>query len=164
MNPGRRCEAKHVTTYLELTDPQDIRPARAVSARFTRVDPPDGAVSRWFYERVGADYAWIDRLGDDVATWQAHAERVETWVCALLAGERAGYFELQRGADGTQIRFFGLLAPFHGRGLGGHMLTVALRRGFELSDRVWLHTCTLDGPHALSNYKARGLVPYRERR
>jgi len=27
--------------------------------------------------------------------------------------------------------------------------------------RVWLHTCTLDHPHALANYMARGFVPYR---
>jgi hypothetical protein len=27
--------------------------------------------------------------------------------------------------------------------------------------RVWVHTCTLDGPAALDNYLARGLVAYR---
>ena len=27
--------------------------------------------------------------------------------------------------------------------------------------RVWLHTNTLDGPHALANYQARGLRPYK---
>jgi hypothetical protein len=26
---------------------------------------------------------------------------------------------------------------------------------------VWVHTCTLDGPHALANYEARGLRPFR---
>ena len=42
-----------VTTYLELTDPAAIRPARG-SAEVVRVDPPDGAVNRRFYEEVGA--------------------------------------------------------------------------------------------------------------
>ena len=28
--------------------------------------------------------------------------------------------------------------------------------------RVWVHTCTLDGPAALANYQARGLVVYAE--
>jgi hypothetical protein len=28
--------------------------------------------------------------------------------------------------------------------------------------RVWLHTCTLDGPHALANYRARGFDVSRE--
>jgi len=31
-------------------------------------------------------------------------------------------------------------------------------------ERVWLHTCTLDGPHALTNYHARGFVPYKPTR
>ncbi len=42
-----------------------------------------------------------------------------------------------------------------------NLLTVALRRAREPGDPVWLHTCTLDGPAALPNYLARGLVPYR---
>ncbi|MGY4541959.1 hypothetical protein ACVWY0_001872 [Arthrobacter sp. UYNi723] len=25
--------------------------------------------------------------------------------------------------------------------------------------RVWVHTCTLDGPAALANYQSRGFVP-----
>lgn len=29
------------------------------------------------------------------------------------------------------------------------------------TERVWVHTCTLDGPHALANYRARGLTVYR---
>ena len=58
-----------------------------------------------------------------------------------------------------EIAYFGLLPAFHGRGSGGALLEHALRRGFELGDRVWVHTCTLDGPHALANYQARGPGP-----
>jgi len=29
---------------------------------------------------------------------------------------------------------------------------------------VWLHTCTLDSPNALPNYRARGFRPYRTER
>ena len=69
--------------YLELTDPAGD-PARARGTRrVVRVDPPDGAVNRAFYERVGADYAaGPTTRGRDDAWWQAHAERVETWVIA----------------------------------------------------------------------------------
>ena len=38
----RRCEAKPIISYLELTDPAGIRPARG-GAPIERVDPPDGA-------------------------------------------------------------------------------------------------------------------------
>jgi hypothetical protein len=74
-----------VTKYLEITDPAKIRPARG-SPEIVKVDPPDGAVNRRFYETTGA---------------------------------------------------------------------------FELGSRVWVHTCTLDGPHALANYEARGLERYK---
>ena len=150
-----------VTTYLELTDPAGIVPARG-SAEIVRVDPPDGAVNRRFYEEIGAHYEWLDHRDKDDAWWDDHAREVETWVIP-----DAGYYELRVGGDGVndvEIAYFGLLPAFHGRGWGGALLEHALRRGFELGGRVWVHTCTLDGPHALANYQARGLVPYKTRR
>jgi GNAT superfamily N-acetyltransferase len=148
-----------VTTYLELTDPGGIRPARPVDAEVMRIDPPDGAINRSFYERVGEHYSWLDHRGKHERWWREHAARVETWT---IPG--AGYYELDQVGGDVEIAHFGLLPEFHGRGLGGHLLEHALRRGFELGTRVWLHTCSLDGPHALANYVARGLVPYRVER
>ncbi|HTE59553.1 MAG TPA: GNAT family N-acetyltransferase [Solirubrobacteraceae bacterium] len=88
---------------------------------------------------------------------------METWVIP-----NAGYYELRVGGDGirddVEIAYFGLLPAFHGRGLGGALLEHALRRGFELGSRVWVHTCSLDGPYALANYQARGLETYRVER
>jgi len=145
-------------TYLEIADPARIRPARRRVAPI-RVDPPDGTVNRAFYVRVGADWRWTDHLDKDAAWWQEHAEQVETWVIP-----DAGYYELHPVGDDVEIAYFGLLPAFHGRGWGGALLEHALRRGFELGARVWVHTCTLDGPHALANYTARGLVPYKVER
>jgi GNAT superfamily N-acetyltransferase len=153
------------TTYLELTDPAAIRPAKPprVAAAIMRVEPPDGAINRWCYETVGADWSWTDHLGRDDAWWQGHAEAVETWLLEVEA-QRAGYVELRPEGGAAKLEHFGLLPAFHGLGLGGHLLEFALRRGFALGGRVWLHTCTLDGPHALANYRARGLVPFRVER
>jgi GNAT superfamily N-acetyltransferase len=144
-----------VTTYLELTDPAGIRPASG-KATIVKVDPPDGAVNRRFYEEIGAHYQWLDHRDEDAAWWDRHAREVETWVIP-----DAGYYELHPEGDDVEIAYFGLLPAFHGRGWGGALLEHALRRGFELGSRVWVHTCTLDGPHALANYRSRGLVPYR---
>jgi GNAT superfamily N-acetyltransferase len=155
-----------IRTYLELTDPSRIRPAGPPridgGLEIIRVDPPDGAASRWFYEHVGAPHQWTDHLHRTEAEWQEWAQAVETWV-ATVGGERAGYYELKRSDDGSavEIAYFGLLPHAQGRGLGGHLLTHALHRAFELAPRAWVHTCTLDGPHALPNYRARGLEPYR---
>ena len=146
-----------VTTYLELTDPDGIRPARPVPIDVRRVDPPDGAVNRRFYETVGGPWQWTDKLGNDAAWWQARAAEYETWVLA----PDAGYYELHPVDGDVEVVSFGLVPDFHGRGQGGALLEHALRRGFELGHRVWLHTCTLDSPRALPNYRARGLVPFR---
>lgn len=71
----------------------------------------------------------------------------------------AGYFELEQQGPSVEVVYFGLMEGFIGRGLGGWLLTGALRRAWAVpgTERVWLHTCSLDGPHALANYRARGL-------
>jgi GNAT superfamily N-acetyltransferase len=152
-----------VRTYLELADPDRLRPAahpRLADVRIARVDPPDGAVDRWFYTEVGARHSWTDLLAFDDAEWQAWAERLETWV-ATAGGERAGFYELAPGGGAVEVAYFGVLPRFQGAGLGGHLLTHALTRALDLAPRVWVHTCTLDAPQALPNYLARGLRPFR---
>jgi len=74
-----------------------------------------------------------------------------------------GYFELARqGGDDIEIAYLGLLPRFIGQGFGGILLTAAASRAWELgANRVWVHTCTLDHPQALSNYQARGFRVYR---
>jgi GNAT superfamily N-acetyltransferase len=157
-----------VRTYLELADPTALRPANPPrvdgDVGIARVDPPDGATNRWFYEHVGADHHWTDHLDRTDADWQAWAEQVETWV-ATVDGARAGYYELHETDErSVELAYFGLLPHAQGHGLGGHLLTHALRRAFAKRPRVWVHTCTLDGPHALANYRARGLRPFRTER
>jgi hypothetical protein len=110
-----------VRTYLELTDPAAIRapaapPSTDAEITIAKVDPPDGATSRWFYEHVGRDYQWTDNLGRTEAEWQAWAERVETWLLTV-DGERAGYHELRpEDGAGVEIAYFGLLAHAPGAG------------------------------------------------
>ncbi|HEX7297818.1 MAG TPA: GNAT family N-acetyltransferase [Solirubrobacteraceae bacterium] len=152
-----------VRTYLELDDPRALRPAgppRLKALEVRRVDPPDGSVNRFFYVEVGAAHAWVDHLGRSAADWQAWAEGVETWV-ATVAGDRAGYYELRREDGSVEVAYFGLRAPFQGMGLGGFLLTHALRRALELAPRVWLQTNTRDAGAAMPNYLARGLRPFR---
>ena len=52
----------------------------------------------------------------------------------------------------VEIAFFGLLPQFIGKGLGGYLLSEAIRKAWDLdASRVWVHTCTLDHPRALGN-------------
>jgi GNAT superfamily N-acetyltransferase len=152
------------TTWLEMTDPAALRPGRDVrGAQAVRVRDPE--VNRAMYAAVGGPHQWTERLGWSDARWARLAARVETWV-AQLDGRPAGFAELDVRTRGeVKILYFGLLPRYQGIGLGGWFLTEVLRRAWAAhpdgTRRVWLHTCSLDGPHALANYEARGLTPYR---
>ncbi|MQA74808.1 MAG: GNAT family N-acetyltransferase [Solirubrobacterales bacterium] len=142
---------------LELADPAALRPPTRPPRRDFEVElAGEPAVNRWFYERVGRDFSWTDRLAWSEERWRTWARRVETWI-ATVEGERAGYFELEPRGGSVQIAYFGLLSTYQGLGIGGHLLTRALRRALELGRPVRVHTNTLDGPHALDNYRARGM-------
>jgi GNAT superfamily N-acetyltransferase len=147
--------------YLELGE---LRPARAplpAGAGIARAEVPFGPLNRFFYEEVGRDLHWVDRLGLAPERWQAWAEQVETWL-VWDRGTPAGFAELARHPGRVDIATFGLLAPFRGRGLGGALLTRVTQRGLELADRVTVNTCELDGPHARAHYEARGFELVRE--
>jgi GNAT superfamily N-acetyltransferase len=151
-----------VITYLELA-PEDelIPPSRPAPAGFATREVHDPALNRELYRRVGGDYQWVDRLTWSDERWATYAARVETHLVEL-DGRTAGYWELEIDSpDSAKIALFGLLQEFHGIGLGGHALAAALTRARELRPRVWLTTCTLDGPYALPNYRARGMRPFR---
>ena len=120
---------------------------------------------RYLYAAVGGPYHWIDRLpwtDDDIRRYLA-TPGVSLWVL-YSGGAPAGYYELKRQEeDSVEIAYFGLLQEFIGRGLGKYLLTEAAREAWRQgARRVWLHTCTLDGPAALPNYKARGFKPFKE--
>ena len=146
-------------TFLEITDPASLRaPERAPQRAFGLERVHDPALNRWFYENVGVDWQWTDRLDWTDEQWERWEARVETWA-VIVDGERAGYYELEPHPAGglVQLAYFGLLAPFQGLGIGGHALTAAIRRGFELGPKVAVSTNSSDGPHALANYEARGM-------
>jgi GNAT superfamily N-acetyltransferase len=55
------------------------------------------------------------------------------------------------------------LPQFVGKGLGGGLLSAAIENAWGAeTNRVWVHTCSLDHPNALKNYQARGFQIYRE--
>ncbi len=68
-----------------------------------------------------------------------------------------GYFELILNNNNCEIAYFGILEEFIGKGYGGYLLSEALRIGFKSASRIWVHTCSLDHPNAIENYKARGM-------
>jgi RimJ/RimL family protein N-acetyltransferase len=142
---------------LEIGSIADLRPpAKPPLAPFNLAVVRDPRLNRELYETVGRPYYWTDRLPWTEAEWQRWEARVETRLIDV-EGELAGYFELEPGAGRVTIAYFGLYEPWHGLGIGGHALTAAIRRGFEIAPLVQVSTNTMDGPYALANYEARGM-------
>lgn len=154
-------------TYLEMTSPSELRGARTSdpAACVERMEGCPASFFRYLYAEVGRAYAWVDRLPwtDDQIRAHLADPAVSVWLLTVR-GAPAGYFELNSGGDGAvEIAYFGLLPEFIGRGYGKHLLTEAVEQGWALGGRrVWLHTCSLDDPAALPNYRARGFRPYHE--
>jgi GNAT superfamily N-acetyltransferase len=161
-------ESVQVTTwFLQMTDPGRLAPLPDPNPdlEVRRAELPSPEFSRALYAAVGADWYWIDRLRWSWDRWMEWLDRpeLETWV-AYLRGTPAGFFELEQAGGDVEIASFGLLPAFIGRGIGTRLLDFALRRGWELAPaRVWVHTCSLDGPAALRTYQRRGLEIYDER-
>jgi GNAT superfamily N-acetyltransferase len=153
--------------YLEMLDPQALRSKEPPDGfDVSMIDPPSPTLNRWFYENVGKDWGWTDRLVWSDEDWCRYVVRsvLQTWV-GKLHGQTAGYFELERQPDdNVELAYFGLLPEFTDRGLGGPFLTAAVERAWQISGvkRVWVHTCTHDHPAALSNYKRRGFRTYKQ--
>lgn len=154
------------TFYLEMTSPAALR-AKAFTDPHLRVletAVAQPSFNKYLYRLVGRQWQWVDRLRWSDEEWEQYVchGRVRTWV-AYHHGTPAGYFELQKqDQDDVEIVYFGLAPSFIGQGLGGPLLSEAVRQAWAWqARRVWLHTCTWDHEHALANYQARGFVLYR---
>jgi GNAT superfamily N-acetyltransferase len=160
---------KQVTTwYLEMLSPAHLRRVDAPfeQARVERAEIPLPELNRLLYTTVGGPWYWYERLVWDDAQWRDYVSRpeVETWVL-YVSGTPAGYVELESQANANvEIAYFGLIEKFIGQGLGGYLLSAGVQHAWDLGpERVWVHTCSLDGPHALANYLARGFRVYDEK-
>ena len=152
--------------YLVMNSP---RPARLKSKRkdlaVIQAEIPLPPLNRFLYTAVGGPWYWMDRLGWGYRDWQKWLEQpdVETWV-AYHRGTPVGFYELQRNTSQTMnMAYFGLIPEFIGQGFGGALLSHAIQCAWKHEpDHITLNTCSLDHPHALGNYQARGFKIYRE--
>ena len=157
-----------ITTYLEMSSPAELQPKRSSDPRFAirEVQPRQWQLNRWLYLNVGEPWSWTDKRVWSDERWQRYvnSDSLRTFV-GEYDGHIAGYFELHRVKADVEIAYFGLLPEFIGRGLGGPLLTSAIEHAWRRdATRVWVHTCSLDHPRALANYRARGFRVFRTSR
>jgi len=158
-----------VTTYLEMSSPDQLRPKRANPRLQIREERErDWRFNRDLYFRVGEQWEWLDKRPWTDEQWKEYAGAPELRTFAAYYNDTlAGYYELRRDPDdGVEIAYFGLLPEFIGQGLGGALLTSAIEEAWSrhrgiAPKRVWVHTCNRDHPQALANYQARGMVVYK---
>lgn len=157
------------TYYLEMHSVDSLKSVedgRGLSVLEAEID--NYKLNRFLYQYVGESWQWFDKLSLSDNEWKKYVEDpgLRTWV-AYFKGSIAGYFELSQADNGSiEIVYFGLAQEFIGKGFGGYLLSCAIKSAWAMpgAQRVWLHTCSLDHPSALQNYKARGFQVYKQER
>jgi len=156
-----------IRTYLRMISVNELKPSLLADegVRVDQVTECPAPFFRYLYREVGRNYHWVDRLSwtnEQIRAYLSQAN-VSLWVL-YYTGAPAGYFELRQHEDGSvEIAYFGLFEEFMGRGLGKHLLTIAVEQAWSKStNHIWVHTCTLDHPAALPNYLKRGFKPFQQ--
>lgn len=154
-----------IVTTLEMRARPPLRPLPPSPLRLVRWEHPAPEKYRTLFRRVGARWLWFSRLVMDDASLSAiiddHA--IHTFAAVDRAGVEVGMLELDfRNEGACELSYVALVPELAGKGLGRWLMAEALARAWVKGvERVWLHTCTLDHPHALGFYRAQGFEPIR---
>jgi GNAT superfamily N-acetyltransferase len=138
----------------------------ASELRLERWQAPTADAYRTLYRRIGEPWLWFSRLALDDADLLhiIHDPAVRIWAVLDRHGIEVGILELDfREAGQCEIAFFGLVPELTGKGHGKWLMAMALQMGWAEAgvQRMWVHTCTLDGPYALAFYQRSGFSAYK---
>jgi GNAT superfamily N-acetyltransferase len=153
-----------ITTYLEMISPDEFVPSYVENhlARIEKLQSVDVDFYLYMYRAVGEQLAWRDRLLMPKADLCDALSKAHVYVM-YVGGIPAGYIELEPQGEDIEIAYFGLREAYQGLGLGKHLLSYGIEKAWEMSPkRVYVHTCNLDGEHAMSNYSKRGFKVYKQ--
>ena len=153
--------------YLEINSIEELNEPNNSSNDFIieLVEPDDFKLNKFFYKNIGKSHHWVDRLVWTDKQWIDYTSdrSVKTFVLKKK-DDLAGYFELIMHKDKkeVEIAYLGLLEEYHNQKLGSFLLSSAIRNSFkEKTNRVWVHTCSLDHKNALKNYISRGMKVFK---
>lgn len=154
-----------IVTSLEMTSRPPLRALPASNLRLEAWHAPHAEKYRVLYRRIGEPWLWFSRLemDDDTLLSIIHDPKVRIWAVVDRQGIEVGILELDFRSDGEcEIAFFGLIPELAGKGHGKWLMAMALQLGWAEAGvkRMWVHTCTLDGPAALAFYQKSGFTAY----
>lgn len=161
-------QTETMVIHLEMLARPNREPARPreIGKRVT-LEPmatPSVRFYRFLYDGVGGDWTWVSRrIMDDETLAETLSRSGAEYYLLQVDGEPAGFCELERNDNGkdVELSYFGLLPGFIGLGVGRYFIDAAIDLAWrQETSRVWVHTCDLDHPRALSNYQRAGFVPY----
>ena len=149
--------------YLEINSIKDLNDVIEPNDDFSLnlLKPINFQLNKFFYKNIGKKHKWVDRLVWTETQWIDYVsnKNVKTYVFKFK-DDLAGFFELIFHSEKkeVEIAYFGLLEEFQNKKLGSYLLSKAIQKSFkENTNRVWVHTCSLDHKNALNNYIARGM-------
>ena len=146
--------------YLEINTINDLKTKPISSECFSikEANKDNFDLNKFFYKQIGKRHQWVDRLIWQDKDWLKYIsnENLRTYIFKI-ENDLVGYFELIFNNNDCEIAYFGILEEFIGKGYGGFLLSEALKIGLKRANRIWVHTCSLDHPNAIENYKSRGM-------
>ena len=149
--------------YLEINSIQNLNKVIEPDGDYSLnlLEPINFQLNKFFYKNIGKKHKWIDRLIWTETQWIDYVsnKNVKTYVFKFK-NDLAGFFELISHDEKkeVEIAYFGLLEEFQNKKLGSYLLFKAIQKSFKGdTNRVWVHTCSLDHKNALNNYIARGM-------
>ena len=146
--------------YLEISTINNLKTKPISSECFSlkEANKDNFDLNKFFYKQIGKRHQWVDRLIWQDKDWLKYIsnENLKTYIFKR-ENDLVGYFELIFNNNDCEIAYFGILEEFIGKGYGGFLLSEALKIGFKRANRIWVHTCSLDHPNAIENYKSRGM-------
>jgi GNAT superfamily N-acetyltransferase len=154
----------NIATYLEM----NALPTRklapfAQDLKLVLVGDMPTAEYRSYFKSVGENLLWFSRLLMSEEKLQSTLANPAIDSYIFKRGDQMlGLLELNfEDAVNCELAFFGLVPGAVGNGLGRMLMDEAIRRTFaKTTERLWLHTCTLDHPAAMSFYLRSGFTPY----
>ena len=157
-----------VITYLEQRSrpvlPTPLSPPSKTA--IMRAETPPMHFYRYLYDRIGAPHNWVSRRGLNDEALKEIIHHPDDYIYVLhVGGAPAGMAEIDaREAQTIELKFFGLMPEFVGRGYGRYFLTHAIELAWAKDpQRVILETCSLDHPAALPLYQKLGFTVFDQR-